>query len=334
MRRLIWGAVFIVVIGCVWWGAGTFAVQRGVHVWLQERGEHAWQIDAQDVQSGGFPASFHTALLGVSVADPQKRGIWRAGRIDVSAPVYWPGFVTIDFPSENLSFETPLAQFDVFADNASAQIRVRPGMSLDLEKLALVSDAWRLEAGGDWLVGAQDLIVSMTQNVDIKSQYFFDIDAKGMGVGGGLRDRVGIPQDWPAQFDVFNAKMSAVFDRPWGIGALGDVKPQPRKISLSRAEVKWGELGLSVSGDFDIDGQGVPTGKLSLRAQNWRQILELAVRMGGLPRARYQETSDVLELLASLSGDPDDIDLQLNFAGGMVAVGFIPIGPAPRLVIR
>jgi len=42
----------------------------------------------------------------------------------------------------------------------------------------------------------------------------------------------------------------------------------------------------------------------------------------------------MLEALAGLSGQPENIDATLNFSNGRIFLGPIPLGPAPSLRLR
>ncbi|MEM6374112.1 MAG: DUF2125 domain-containing protein [Pseudomonadota bacterium] len=124
------------------------------------------------------------------------------------------------------------------------------------------------------------------------------------------------------------------FDRPWDRRALEDRRPQPTRIDVEAAEARWGDLRLRFAAALDVDDRGVPTGTVNLRADNWPVMLDLAQAAGFLDARARPQVEGVLARLAGLGGSPDALDVQLNFAAGLVAVGFIPVGPAPRLRLR
>ena len=79
-----------------------------------------------------------------------------------------------------------------------------------------------------------------------------------------------------------------------GIGAFIFIRlvlrTETRRIEIDRARVEWGELSLQVRGDLDVDRRGRPDGELTIRASNWRGMLEVAARSGVL-------SSDVAQLI-------------------------------------
>ena len=66
----------------------------------------------------------------------------------------------------------------------------------------------------------------------------------------------------------------------------------------------------------------------------WALLPTFAVAAGILPEALSGTVERALEVLAGLSGAKDTLDVPLTFADGSVSFGPVPLGPAPRLVLR
>ena len=144
-----------------------------------------------------------------------------------------------------------------------------------------------------------------------------------------------IPKDFFSdEFETLDLDMSATFDGPWNIHALEGPRPQPTKIELTTLAAHWGELDLKLAGSFDIDARGYPMGTLAVKAENWREMIELAISIGAIPENMSKLSLRAGEMLAGLSGRKDTIDAELTLKDGMISLGFIPLGPAPRIVIR
>ena len=71
-----------------------------------------------------------------------------------------------------------------------------------------------------------------------------------------------------------------------------------------------------------------------MKAVEWRRLLEMAVATGLVAEPLAPTFERGLALLAALSGPPDTIDAPLTFARGQISLGPIPLGPAPKLIIR
>ena len=76
------------------------------------------------------------------------------------------------------------------------------------------------------------------------------------------------------------------------------------------------------------------TGRITVKAKNWREILQIAVAAGWVPEGLAETLEDGLGLRAGLSGSPETLDAPLSFEKGRVSFGPIPLGTAPRLLLR
>jgi hypothetical protein len=83
-----------------------------------------------------------------------------------------------------------------------------------------------------------------------------------------------------------------------------------------------------------VDSAGLATGEITVKARNWRDMVKIAVG-AGLMAPEFEGTiTSALEFLAGLSGDPETLDTPLKFDRGRVWFGPVPLGQAPRFVIR
>ena len=58
-----------------------------------------------------------------------------------------------------------------------------------------------------------------------------------------------------------------------------------------------------------------------VKAENWREILELAVASGAVPEGLAGTLEDALGLLAGLSGSSKTLDIPLDFRNGRMLLG-------------
>ena len=85
-------------------------------------------------------------------------------------------------------------------------------------------------------------------------------------------------------------------------------------------------------GELDVDAQGIPTGEIAIKAENWRDMIAMANAAGALPDQAVDPVTRALNFLAGLGGNPNALDLQLNFRDGFVALwARLPLGSALRL---
>jgi hypothetical protein len=91
---------------------------------------------------------------------------------------------------------------------------------------------------------------------------------------------------------------------------------------------------LRLTGMLDVDSFGLASGQITVQAQNWRAMLDVAERGGALPAPLRPLLESALEGLSDLSGRAETLDLDLTITGGRISVGFLPLGQLPPLVLR
>ncbi|MCV6587274.1 MAG: DUF2125 domain-containing protein [Marinibacterium sp.] len=319
----------LVLWSAAWLGV-SLVMRHAVTTWFDQRGAEGWQAEFADLATSGYPLRVRTRIDGPALADPDAGTAWSADWIALQTRSLWPGTQDLSFP------DTPqrLSHFDrtiaLSADNMVASLDLRPRGSLELRHLGLTSEAWRLDGAGGMISQADALRAEMTQG-DTPEDYAITLVADGFQPGGdALPDTDALPD----RFDSLQLQMRVRFDRPWDRRALDERRPQPRQIQLDRAEAIWGPMLVLTAGRVDVDPDGIPTGSITIKAENWRDMLALAETTGSLSPDGAAAAERVLSLMAGLGGNPDALDVTLGLRAGNIMLGPIPIGPAPRIILR
>jgi hypothetical protein len=124
------------------------------------------------------------------------------------------------------------------------------------------------------------------------------------------------------------------FDAPWDRFAVEVARPQVTALDLSDLTAQWGGIQMRAAGELTVDAEGLPEGRITLKITNWRDLLQVAGNAGLVPAPLMPTVERALEILAGLSGPRDTLDAPLTFANGVLSFGPLPLGPAPRIVIR
>ena len=333
MIRLLKFATVAAVLWSLYWAAAGYGIRSGVESWFDAQSTRGWQAEHSGISGGGYPLRHMLRIDNPVLADPASGLAWSASWLSLESPGIWPGRQTLRFAPD----PQRLSYFDqtsvISAKDLEARLDLAPGVALELRELAMQGGVWRIQSNGSDLIGADTLLLGMTQ-AETSETYRIDLQADGLRPGRAVRQVMGAAPDVPDQFDTLVVDMDVQFDRAWDRQALEERRPQPRKISLRQAEAHWGPMRLRAAGDLDVDAQGVPSGALNLRAENWRQMLHMARVSQAMPHQAVDAAEQVLGMLAGLGGNPEDLDIQINFRNGFVALGPLPLGPAPRLVLR
>ncbi|WP_424984847.1 DUF2125 domain-containing protein [Microbulbifer sp. S227A] len=333
MRRVL---NILVVLGLVWsayWYGAGYLLRQGVSAWFTEQVARGWQADYSEIYTSGYPLRHITTLISPALADPATGAAWQAEWLNMDSPAIWPGRQTLAFPetAQRLSYFDQTVT--LHAQGMDADLHLRPGPDLVVERMALTSGPWAVEDARGEAMAADGLVLAM-QGTDQPETYRFNVDAPQFVPGAALRKMLRPTAALPESFESFELDMTVRFDRPWDRRALEDRRPQPVAIDLGLAQAKWGALALFAAGQVTVDSNGVPSGELSIKAENWRDMLALAQGSGAVPDYAIGPAERVLNLLSNMSGNPDTLDVKLGLRDGMVTLGPFPLGPAPYLYLR
>lgn len=334
MRRLLWALGLIAILFCGWWFVAAELVSRSVSYWFDAQRSRGWQAEHAGLETTGFPFRHTTRLDAPMLADPGTGAAWQADALTLDSPAIWPGDQRVLFPDSDQLVAWLDRRTTLRAKDMIARLTLAPGPSLTLRNLGLTAAEWSLSDGQNTQqAAAAGLTLTMTQT-DTPELYQITMAAPAFAPGEVLRRLARAAPGLPRSFDSLEINADVGFDRVWDRRALEHRRPQPRSLHLRRADVWWGDLRLSAAGRLEIDETGVPTGSIELRAENWRDMLRMANQSGLLNRSATESAESLLGFLAGLGGQPDILEARINFRGGVMAFGPVPIGPAPRLVLR
>lgn len=332
MRKLVWIVVLAAVAWCGWWFMASTTMHAAITNWFQARSIEGWQADLGGISGGGFPLTLHANLSDIALADPDAGVAVEMAYLDITAPTWWPGDVTVTLDDAPILLASPLGRSSLTMQNGIMALNLRPGPALELKALGWTAGQWQVTDSTEVQVQADTLALTMTQSSG--ATYAFEARADGFAPGDLTRETLRLPVNFPRSFDSLAVRATVTFDQPWDRRALDTARPQPRSIDLHLAEAHWGDLNINVTADLQVDANGIPTGDLSVQAENWRAMLDLAERSGSLAPTLRNQAEGVMQLLAGASGNQNTLDVDVTFRDGAIYFGFLPIAPAPRLILR
>lgn len=332
MRLLKWVSLGAVVWS-IYWAVAAWGLRSGFEAWFAEQTRQGWQVEHGDLQSAGFPLRHSTSIDQPLLADPGTGLAWSADWLTFNSPALWPGAQTVHFPASPQRFSFFDQSRSLVAQDMVADLQLAPGLALTLESLRLGSGSWQILEAEDTIWLAEDLELEMKQG-DQPEAYELSASATGFAPGGMLRRMPQLNRDLPPRFDSLQLLAQVRFDTTWDRRAIELRRPQPRQIDLELAEAQWGEMRFKATGSLQVDELGQLDGALTLRVENWRRILEIAERSSLLPPSSRAAIERVLALFSRDSGQGDKLDSTLSFQDGQLWLGPLPLGAAPRLVLR
>lgn len=316
-----------------WWWIATNSLQNSISEWIDARRSEGWQADVGEMSRGGFPLRIKSTLTETALADPETATALQIPQLTLSTPIYWPGHVSVTLPAEPIVLSAPQGTLTISSDGTDAALRLHPGTALQLETLSAASRNLSLDLIEGRLLSVQTLQADVQQGLTPET-YDIDLLATGFAPGSVIRQSLRIPAAWSETFETLVADMTVTFDHPWDRNALETKRPQPRAIKVDQIAAVWADLSITFGADLQIAPNGTASGKAKLQALNWQRMLDLASAGGVLsPQARPQAES-FLTLLSGLSGDSETLNVEITIDNGKMRMGFIPLGNAPRIILR
>ncbi len=332
MMRLL--TLFVLLAALGWssfWFVGSWALTSAVPMWFEYRRADGWVAEYEALSVSGFPSRLDSTLNNLTLADPQTGVAWDAPFFNMHALTYkphhviavWPNEQTIAIPGEKLTLTT---------GDMRASLVFDPGIDLTLNRTNIAIENLGVASTANWQMAASAVNLAMHRDTEAPATYRVAFKADDLSPPAGFALPDGI--DLPRSFSSFRANLTATFDQPWDRSAIEHARPQPVTLDLALAEIVWGDLKLHAAGQVTIDNTGDPTGEVTIRAVNWRDILDLARHSGKISVSMIDTVEQALGFVAQLSGNANELDIPLTFSGGATKLGPLPIGPAPRIFLR
>lgn len=334
--RFLLGLIVVLALGWSgYWFVGAGAARSGFETWFDARRADGWVAEYDTLDINGFPNRFDAGFTDISLADPETGLAWEAPFFQILALSYKPNHVIAVWP-DRMRLATPLRKYDLQSGDMRASLVLEPDTGLGLDRATLVAKGLVvMPVGTDepWRAGSLTLAVEQVP-ADSEPNYHLGLEAQGLAPPAAWLRKVAPDGGLPDRFETLRADLQVTFDKPWNRSAIEEARPQPRAIRLKLAEATWGQLSLQAAGTVSVDARGLPTGTVTIKAQNWREIVRLARDTGTVNAALLDTVEDGLALLSRVAGNPRTLDIPLEFARGQVWLGPVPLGPAPVLRLR
>ncbi len=333
MRKLILVTLVLAGLWSGYWWVGAGAAERAYQGWFADRQTDGWVAEYDALRVQGFPNRFDMVADGVHLADPDSGIAWQAGIFQILTLSYKPNHLIAVWPGEQ-RLSTPLQNIDISAKTFKGSLVVDPAPSLPLNRTSFVIEDMALQSSLGWSAKLGMANIATRQVEGRENMHEVHLEVTDFLPPSELVRGLGADSLLPPTFDGVSLQGKLAFDAPWDRAALETARPQPTEIDLELLSATWGKMDLKLAGKLSIDAAGMPDGELTVQAKNWRQMVALASSTGALPAELESTVTGALGLIASLSGNPESIDVPLGFSGGYMTLGPLPIGRAPVIRLR
>lgn len=321
MRLLILAILLAAVGWSAYWFVGANALEDTLREAIDEARADGVEVEVASLDVTGFPNRFDTII-----EEPRFRtdsGIeWSAPFLQVFALSYRPNQLIAALPNEQ-TLTGPFGTAEITTESARASMTLSTALALDHANL-VVDD---LRVASDDLTLAVARVLAATRIPESAE------DGRVQNIGLTLDD-VTLPPAFADQLGVAGVVDGATLDatvtlaEPIGRGSFQGEPIELRQIDISRLDIDWGEVGLDASGTLAVGADGILTGEISIAFRNWSRAVDIAVAAGLLPPNQAEQVRFGLRFVA---GEGDRLELPLSFRDGLVYLGPLPLGDAPRL---
>ncbi len=332
MRKLIYLILGLAGVWAGYWFVGSTALESGFRSWLDQERNQGLQTNYSTLATRGFPNRFDTTITEIDVVDSNSGFGWAAPFFQVFALSYKPNHIIAVFPNEQ-SVQIPDQLISITSEEMRASVVFEPGTSLAFERG--VVELKDLDLGSDegWTAGLKSGLFSVRQTVGRPNSYDISLDFEKLDPPERFRQFFSSSLFLKNAMGQAELRATAGFDRPWDRFAAEGQAPVLQSINFDNVRIDWGELGLTASGMVMLDRNGIPDGRISITAKNWRKMYGAFVNAGLVAPNVKSTVESLLEILANMSGDPGSLEAPLSFQNGRMSFGPIPLGPAPRLAM-
>ena len=304
------------------WVVASRGLNHGLQAGIAAAEAQGWQIDTGSLTTGGFPSRFDVHATDLTVKAPDGNLIWQAPWLETAALSYRPNKVIAVFPPQQ-TLQVGAQTLTLASDGLRASLSVAATRLLAFSTMTAEAQSLSLASDLGWSVTGGASVLGLRAHGPAANT--FEAYLKMADVQPSLA----LPSAPTAPAQV-TADATFTLDRPLDRLALLPTRPGIAALMLDALTVDWGGLVLSASGDLSVDPAGIPTGTITVVAMGWRDGIGLLAEAGLVPAGMLQTLTSMAGMLAGADGA---LTLPLTFANGNMALGPVPLGPAPRIAL-
>ena len=333
MRWLFGVILTVATLWSGYWFVAASAVEKGLAGWLDARQSDGWVAEYTDLATNGFPNRLDTTITDIELADPRTGVAWKAPFFQIFALSYKPNHIIALWPHEQ-TVASPYEKLSITSENMRGSVIFTPGTSLELDRSNFDLQNFRVQSDLGWSAALEKGEFFTRQTAGKTDTHDIWFEATNVTPSANLKNDIDPASLLPDVFETLRIDSTVAFTAPWDRFAVEKNRPQITALHLKGLQATWGNLDLRAAGKLSVNGAGVPSGKITVKAKNWRDMLQIGIDTGAVPANISDTLESALEFLAGMSGHPDTLDAPLTFKKGKVSFGPIPLGKAPRLIIR
>lgn len=324
MRFLVGGIMALFIAWAGYWFVGQRVIEGQIAEALGGDLPEGITVSQEGFDIAGFPSRFDLTVTQPRIYDALSGWGWNAAFAQVFSMTWKPWHLIAALPhSQNV--DTPLGPLTLETAQFMASLRVAPNASAAIEEAVLEVETAQVSAVFLPKITAETMVFAFKREEGPGFAYRLGVQI------GALTPLVAAPTGG----NLAAGRLDAVIETTDALDrAMVQTRPQVTAIDLRALSLDWGAVLVTGDGKITADEAGFAEGEIALKVTGWR---DLAARLAdfGMLRAELAPTiTRGLELIAERQGNPEVLDLPLQYDSGRAYLGPLPIGAAPLLVQR
>ncbi|AWB49811.1 High-affinity K+ transporter ATPase chain B [Gemmobacter aquarius] len=328
MRAML---IALLVVSGLWagyWVVGSRAMESAVDQWFaQPHGELT--ASRSDVSISGFPNRFDLTVTDPVLADTTLGWGWSAPFAQVFMMTWKPWHLIAALPQEQ-RIDTPMGPFTLRSSQLEGSLVVIPGTALALDRTVLSGEGLALSGKSGWEVAATKATFATRLMPDDAKAHEIGFDATTVSPDASFLMALAGRSDLPEQIEEIHLDAVATLTAPLDRYSQQNA-PQLARLVVKQGLLRWGTLVVSAEGMVEPDANGLASGRIDLRVENWRELVPVLVAAGLITAEVSPTVTRAMELLSAQGDNPTILTVPLSFQSGRMSLGPLPLGPAPRL---
>lgn len=332
----IW--VSIVLVGALawagWWVFASRAAEQAAQDWFASAADRGIAATQDGISVRGFPNRIDLRIEAPALAPTAGGVAWSSPFLEVFALSYRPWHVIV-VPGPRQEVRLPQISATLVTEDARASVVMQPRKNLALDRATVVLQSPVLTPAPGGTLRAEEVRAALRavpgpeDGSTGNARYQVGLQTRGLRLDEAVMGWIG-PAAARLPGLVETLRLDATLELTAPLAPQSN-PPRIAAIEISEARLQWGSLGLAIRGSLAPDATGRAEGTLDLEIEDWPAALGLARLAGLVGQKDARSLEALLNGLAPVARDGGRLRLPLTFAAGVMRLGPLVLGPAPRL---
>jgi hypothetical protein len=307
-----------------YWFVGARAVNRSIPDVVAQMRDGGWDVRHGDVTVRGYPSRFDSTITAPFLSPPDAAWSWETPFFQVFALAYQPNKVIATMAdTQRLRLGDQVLDIQTERLRASGAVAARTDLALDAITVEVAAATVTSDRG--WQISLARALGAMRAATG-EAAYDIHFDLDDIALPPEILRAAGPAGDVASTMQNFVLDGTVALDQTLDRRVVMPVLV--RAVELRQMVVDWGDVTVRADGALTFDALGVPDGKVTLRTAQWETLIDLMSASGLIDPG---VTPTVKNVARAMSGGGGVLDLPVVIRNGQMAVGPVPLGPAPRL---